>query len=468
MKLDSVKDLINKFEKIGQGHVFNQFNDLPYEEKSKFLKQAELVDLKLIQNLIRKTKSHIHLKKQNALFNLSAVKPLLKSSIYENTKNQKQILLNGEHAIRNGRVCALVVAGGEGTRLGFHGPKGMLPVTPIKKKSLFQIFAEQIKIAQNRYETVIPWFIMTSDSNHDKTKEFFFENNNFDLTELHFFKQSLCPIIDFEGKLVLDEKGLIALAPDGHGGCLDALNNNGLLDKMKNSGIDIISYFHVDNPLVQCIDPLFIGLHIVSESEMSCKVIKKREINEKVGLFYKEENAIKVIEYTHVPKEMLEMKDEQGEMVFNSGNAGIHLLSREFVKKMNALEKIDFHLTKKKFPQKGIIPEEDNVYKFEKLIFDALPEAQNVVLLEILREEEFSPIKNAHGMDSLETFKKTQLHQFKKWFKKVGVDIFCDESGVPIFNIEISPFFADNQCSFIEKWESLLEKPTISAEIYLE
>lgn len=471
MNLNLVKELIKNFEKIGQAHVFNRFEKLSPKEQLDFLERAMIIDFEHLEKLINKAKFFDL--EEKIYSNLIGVNDLLKYKQDIDKTSNKDLIPKGERAIREGRVCAMLVAGGDGTRLGFSGPKGMFPVTLIKKKSLFQIFAEQIQVAQKRYGVIIPWYIMTSDSNHENTREFFLCNNNFELSEVHFFKQGLCPIIDFSGKLILDEKGLIAMAPDGHGGCLKALATSGLIEKMEKSDIDIISYFQVDNPLVKCIDPLFIGLHIASGAEMSCKVIKKRNPEERVGIFCREEEVIKVVEYTHVSKEMLEKRDSNGDLVYSAGNAGIHLMDREFVKRMNDLGKMNFYQTRKKVTfidhqDKIVISEEPNALKFEQLIFDVLPEARNAVLMEIMRQEEFSPIKNAQGTDSLDSFKKDQLIQYIEWFKNVGVDITCGQDGIPLFNIEISPFFADNQYSFIEKWDSLLEKPEILTEIYLE
>lgn len=469
--MNLAQELIKKFERIGQAHVFNKFEKLSSKDQLDFLERANSIDLEHLKRLINKAKFHDLEAKIHS--NLMGVNDLLKSAGHTHVNSYKDLVERGERAIREGRVSALLVAGGDGTRLGFMGPKGMHPVTLIKKKSLFQIFSEQIQVIQKRYGTIVPWYIMTSDSNHESTREFFVNNNNFGLAEVHFFKQGLCPVIDFEGKLMLEPKGLIAMAPDGHGGCLKALASNGLLEKMEKSGKDIISYFQVDNPLVKCIDPFFIGLHIASDAEMSCKVVRKRNPEERVGIFCLEERIIKVVEYTHVSKEMLEKKDSYGNLIYSAGNAGVHLMDREFVRRMNDFGKMNLYQTRKKMPyidpeQSIVIPEEPNAFKFEQLIFDILPEARNVVLMEIVREEEFSPIKNAQGTDSLESFKKSQLSQYVEWFKKVGIEIPCGEDGIPLFNIEISPFFADNQYSFIEKWESLLEKPEILKEIYLE
>lgn len=471
MNLSLVETLMEKFEQIGQGHVFNRFHELSTEKQCDFLERAYLIDLNNLVTLMGAAQSQEVQKKQATP--LMPINNLLTSPSKNNREDYKDFIGKGEEVIRQGRVGALLVAGGDGTRLGFSGPKGMLPVTLVKKKTLFQLFAEQIQLIQKRYQSIIPWFIMTSEGNHDRTTQYFLDNDHFGLEEVHFFKQNLCPILDFNGKLILDENGLIAMAPDGHGGCFKALSSSGLIDKMESIGIDIISYFQVDNPFVKCIDPLFIGLHVLSNAEMSCKGVKKRDASERVGLFFLENGKVKVVEYSHVSQEMLEMKDDQGELIFNIGNVGVHLINREFIQRINTSNPLHFYKTKKKVSfvdsnNNIVIPEEPNAIKFEKLIFDALPEAKNVIILEVSRKDEFSPIKNAQGEDSLESFHKDQSRRYLERFKKENISIPYDQEEIPVFNIEVSPLFADNQNAFTQKLESVAQKPEILAEIYLE
>ncbi|PWU07598.1 MAG: 2-alkenal reductase [Verrucomicrobia bacterium] len=466
-----VEDLIKKFEKIGQAHVFKGFEELSKGEQMDFIKRARLIDLDNLDNLLERARSY---EVQEIDFrNLKPVSSIVKHAIRDNEEVYRNVITKGEEVISQGKVGCLLVAGGDGTRLGFSGPKGMLPVTAIKKKSLFQLFAEQILVAQRRYGTIIPWFIMTSESNHECTQKFFLDNDYFGLKEVYFFKQGVCPVLNLDKKLILDENGLIAVAPDGHGGCFTALAKNGLIEVMEKLEINLISYFQVDNPLVKCIDPLFIGLHVLSDAEMSCKGVKKRHMMERVGIFCQEKEKVKIVEYHQACEEMLESRDENGELQFNLGNVGVHLMSREFIRKISSSDKLCYYQTKKKVSfldenKKLVVPEEPNGLKFEKLIFDALGEAREVMLLEVMREDEFSPIKNAEGSDSLESFKKDQLRQYREWFSQVGVEILSEGGPGGIFNIEISPFFADNQDAFIEKWESLLLKPKILAKTFLE
>lgn len=471
MKPPPLDPLIKKFQEAGQGHVFKLFDKLSDPFKQEFLNRALLIDLHRMHHVIECVLSKTAEKECSP--NLMPVHPFSLLSIKEKQQDYLQIAQKGEHALQAGRVGALVVAGGQGTRLGFHGPKGILPVTPVKMKSFFQIFAEKIKVAQDRYHSIIPWYIMTSKSNYNDTLTFFNQNDNFGLNEVFFFNQGLVPYIDFNGKFILDDRGLIAMAPDGHGGCFESLLQSGLLAKMEERGIDVISYFQVDNPLVKCIDPLFIGLHLSAESDMSSKVVKKLDPTERVGLFCKENNRLKVMEYSHAPQEMLTRRNPNGELSFNAGNIAVHLLNREFIKNMAQPDALPFHAVRKVTPflnpqKHTVLSAESNSIKFEKLIFDALAEAKNPILMEVAREEEFSPVKNAQGNDSPESCKNDQLRQAARWLKAADVDVDCTKEGLPLFNIEISPLFADSQDAFVEKWKSLSQKPEITGDVYLE
>lgn len=471
MKSLSLDNLIKKFEAAGQGHVFQFFSAYPDDLKQEFTNRAQLIDLGHMSSLIND--AILKDAQEECSENLMPAEPFSLPFAGEKSFDYLSSIKKGEEAIRAGRVAALVVAGGQGTRLGFDGPKGILPITPLKGKSFFQVFAEKIKMAQERYKCLIPWYIMTNESNYQDTILFFDQNDRFGLGEVHFFNQGLIPVIDFNGKFLLDERGLIAMAPDGHGGCFEALFQSGLLSKMEANGIDLISYFQVDNPLVKCIDPLFIGLHISAQSEMSSKCVKKLDSAERVGLFCKDHEHLKVIEYSYAPEEMLTRRRIDGSLFFNAANIAVHLLDREFAKRMGGPNGLKFHQAKKVVPyldaqKQLVISDQLNCIKFEKLIFDALAKAKNPVLMEVPREEEFSPVKNAKGKDSPASCKEDQLRQYVRWLKAVNIDIPCTKDGLPLFNIEISPLFADTEDTFVAKWQSLAEKPEIVGETYLD
>lgn len=377
----------------------------------------------------------------------------------------------GEAALRAGKVAAFTVAGGQGTRLGYDGPKGTFPVTPVSGKTLFAVFAEKIQAAGLRYGVEIPWFIMTSIINHEATVAAFEEADYFGLSrdQVMFFSQGRMPAVDFDGNILLQSPSSVAMSPDGHGGSLRALVRSGAIERMKKAGIEAISYFQVDNPLVQFIDPAFIGFHLKHASEMSSKMIPKAYPGEKVGHFCQQGDSMCVVEYSDMPMEMQEQRNEKGELRFIAGSIAIHILSVDFVERLGGGEsdiKLPFHKAVKKIKtvdSEGnvVAPEEPNGIKFEMFVFDALPFAANPVVIETLREDDFSPVKNRSGVDSAETCRNDQLRQWVRWLKAAGEELETDSNGVPAITFEVSPLFADSEAAFVEKWNSLDPKPAI-------
>jgi UDP-N-acetylglucosamine/UDP-N-acetylgalactosamine diphosphorylase len=383
----------------------------------------------------------------------------------------------GEAALRAGRVAAFTVAGGQGTRLGYDGPKGTFPVTPLKRKPLFQVFAEKILAAGTRYGRPLHWFIMTSHANHAATEAFFQENGFFglDANRVHFFRQGRMPAVNFEGKILLETKCTIALSPDGHGGSLRALQRSGSLDLMEREGIDTLSYFQVDNPLVRCIDPAFIGWHLSRRSEMSSKTVTKAYAEEKVGHFCTQNGRLVVIEYSDLPLEMQRETDASGGLRYLAGSIAIHVLDREFVRRLAAGGEgvaLPFHRADKKIAAVDASgapfkPEKPNGVKFEMFVFDALPFANNPVVIETLRQNDFSPVKNAEGVDSPQTSRDDQLRQYARWFQANGAALKADETGLPAAVMEVSPLFGYDEDSFADSWRKLETKPVVRDGLYL-
>ena len=376
----------------------------------------------------------------------------------------------GSEALRAGRVAAFTVAGGQGTRLGYDGPKGTFPVTPVTQKTLFQVFAEKIARLSERFGSEIHWFILTSEINNDATVAAFEENNSFGLKsdQVHFIVQGLVPAVDQEGRILMAEPSTIAMTPDGHGGSLRALVRSGATSLMAEKGIDCISYFQVDNPLIPCLDPAFIGFHILGKSECSSKMIPKAYPLEKVGHFCLQSGKTVVIEYSDLPEEKQLETLADGSLRFVSGSVAIHVFDRAFIERVGGGSdaKLPFHRADKKIPfvnAEGDIvkPEAPNGIKFEMFVFDALPLAKNPVIIEGARVENFSPVKNAEGVDSPKTCKEDQLKQFAGWLETAGVNVPKDDKGTPIITFEISPRFAADKQDFVEQWEKRNPKPEI-------
>jgi UDP-N-acetylglucosamine/UDP-N-acetylgalactosamine diphosphorylase len=384
----------------------------------------------------------------------------------------------GEAALRAGRVAAFTVAGGQGTRLGYDGPKGTYPVTPIKHKTLFHVFAEKVRAAGARYGKPIHWFIMTSHVNHGPTEAFFKANGYFGLAEsqVHFFRQGRMPAVTPEGKILLETKGSIAMSADGHGGSLRALDRSGALDIMEKEGIDILSYFQVDNPLVRGIDPAFIGWHVLRGSEMSSKMVAKAYAEEKVGVFCAQAGRLTVVEYSDLPLALQHEKDAAGKLRYVAGSIAIHVLDREFVRRMAGGGEgvaLPFHRADKKIPTLDaagapLRPDKPNGVKFELFVFDAVPFARAPLVIETLRADEVSPVKNADGADSPLTCRNDQLRQFARWLRAEGAAPATDPTGLPAFPLEVSPLFGYDEDSFADSWRRLAVKPRIEPGLYLE
>ncbi len=474
--LEPQSPLIAKFQQAGQGQVFAFFDELTAVERNQLLAEAAEIDLDEIARLTRTL-----LGSTAAAVDLDGLAP----APYERRPEHggeaaawARAKAEGEAALRAGRVAAFTVAGGQGTRLGFDGPKGTFRVTPLRQKPLFQVFAEKILAAGRRYGRPLHWFIMTSHANHEATEAFFAEHGCFGLDQarVHFFRQGRMPAVDATGKILLEAKGRIALSPDGHGGSLRALERSGALDLMAREGIDTLSYFQVDNPLVRAIDPTFIGWHLVRGSEMSSKMVPKAYAAEKVGHFCTQRGRTVVVEYSDLPPAMQQETDAAGALRYLAGSIAIHILDRDFIRRLAAGGEgvaLPFHRADKKIPTidatgAPVRPEKVNGVKFELFVFDALPFARHPVVIETLRADDFSPVKNAEGVDSLQTCRDDQLRQFARWLRANGAAIATDATGLPAVTIEVSPLFGYDEDSFAESWRALTPKPAVVDGLYLE
>lgn len=479
MNHSEINVLRDKFKQAGQGHVFNYFEKLGESAQKSLLEQAASIDLDELQSLVRE-----HLNQPGDQVKQSSLKGLAPAPYVKlpkrggNLSQWKDAFKAGSEAISAGRVAAFTVAGGQGTRLGYDGPKGTFPVTPISKKTLFQVFAEKLLRSGKRFGVTIPWFILTSETNNEATIAAFQKANywGLDPKSVHFIVQGLMPAVDFDGKILMVNKSEIAMAPDGHGGSLRALVRSGAVEKMAAAGVDCVSYFQVDNPLVKCIDPEFVGFHVLGHSELSSKMVLKAYAREKVGIFCMQDGALKVVEYSDMPDAMQDEQDENGAIRYNAGNVAIHLFDREFIARVGGNDsntRLPFHRANKKIPYLNaegqiVEPGSANGVKFEQFVFDALPMAKNPVVIETAREDEFSPVKNAEGQDSPKTCMEDQMRMFARWLIAAGGSIETDGSGLPSKNIEISPLFAADEADFIKQWPSFEQKTLIREGMIVE
>ncbi len=467
---------IEKFQEAGQGHVFAFFDRLSPAEQEGLLAEAAEIDLAELARLT----GGLLAKNAAPTVNLDGLAPAPYVPLPANGGDAAawaRARAAGEAALRAGRVAAFTVAGGQGTRLGYDGPKGTFPVTPVKKKPLFQVFAEKLRAAGARYGRPLHWFIMTSHANHGATEAFFAGQKFFGLDrgQVHFFRQGRMPAVDFSGKILLEAPGRIAMSPDGHGGALRALERSGALDFLKSEGADTISYFQVDNPLVRCVDPAFLGWHLSQGSEMSSKMVPKAYAEEKLGHFCTQRGRLVVIEYSDLPAAWQREPDPAtGRLRFLAGSIAIHVLDREFVRRMAAGDNpLPFHRADKKIPAldaegRAVRPDKPNGVKFEMFVFDALPFAKNPVVIETARADDFSPVKNAEGVDSPQSCRDDQLKQFARWLRAAGAPVETDAGGLPRMALEVSPLFGFDEETFAESWRKLSPPPAVTDGLYLE
>jgi len=365
-------------------------------------------------------------------------------------ERQKAIEI-AEEALRAGKVAALVVAGGTGTRLKYPHPKGMFETSPIEHKSLFQLHAEKIRAASRRYCKPIPWYVMTSTETDAETRACFEKQNYFGIcpNAVCIFQQKSMPVVDAEsGNVLMAGKGQVAMSPNGHGGTIEALDESGALADMAKRGIRTISYFQVDNPLIKIIDPVFLGYHLVHKSDFSSKALPKRNAEEGLGVFCTDGKTLQVVEYSDLPPRYKYAQDQHGNLIFSAGSIAIHAIQVSFVKRLcKRKTRLPWHAAHKavKFMDargRRIKPSEPNAVKFEKFIFDVLPHARRPLVVMVERWDEFAPIKRKCGEDSPETARQAQVNLFGRWLEEAGVSVPRDARGNVFGAIEISPFYA--------------------------
>ncbi|MFO8014594.1 MAG: UDPGP type 1 family protein [Phycisphaerae bacterium] len=433
----------------GQAHVFRFWDDLSDDGRRRLLSQLAEVDFAQLQGLVETHVLHPTPPGVPADIEPAPYIPLPETDAQR--EERRRIHDRGAQLLSDGKVAAFTVAGGQGTRLGYDGPKGAFPVGPVSGRPLFQVFAEGIRAARETAGAAIPWYVMTSEANDEATRAFFAEHDRFGLPEgdVRFFRQGMMPAVDFQGRLILQAPDRIARSPDGHGGSLLALSRSGMLADMADRGIDHISYFQVDNPLVPPVDPVFLGYHAERGSEISSKMARKRDPGEKLGVFCVAGGNLKVIEYSDLPDHLAEARDDDGRLRFEAGSIAIHAIARTFVEGLAAGTTfgLPFHRAEKKIPYcdddgHTVTPDEPNGVKFEMFVFDALPMAENPIVLEIDRSREFSPVKNAEGEDSPATARRDMVRLAARMLDEAGVDVPRDDDGEPAVAVEISPLAA--------------------------
>ena len=415
-KLLSVIDLLNKYN---QEHIIKFLNKLEGKEKEELIEQINRIDFDLIMSLYGNAQEEIEIKESKIL----PIKCIDKDKIAKHEIEELEEL--GTKVIKSGQYAVVTMAGGQGTRLGHTGPKGTFKLDVYGKgKYLFEILAENLKQANELYDTTIPWYIMTSKENNSETVKFLEKNNYFgyDKNKVTIFTQSELPIMDFEGKLLMTKEQKIKEASDGNGGTYSSLRASGALAKMKEDGIKWIFIGGVDNVLLKMVDTILVGLAIKKKVQIASKTVIKANPEEKVGVFCKQNGVPKVIEYAELPMRMAKQINKDGELKYGESHIMCNLYSIEAIEKISK-ESLMYHFAKKKNAYidesgKEIIPVDPNSYKFESFIFDAFEFFDNIALLRGKREDDFAPVKNAEGVDSPKTAKELYEKYWERQYNK--------------------------------------------------
>ena len=428
---EELKKVKEKLKKYHQEHLLMKYDEKSEEEKKELLRQIENIDFDLMNELYEQATKPVDLKKD-------LIEPIEHVDKSKLTASEKEMYeKKGIEAIKYNKLAVVTMAGGQGTRLGHKGPKGTFDFGLESHKSIFEAICDTFKDAWKKYDTVVPWYIMTSRENNDATVEFFEKNSYFGYPKeaIHFFKQGELPMIGTDGKILLTENGMVKLAANGHGGTLQSMDKCGVIEEMKNNGIEWIFISGVDNVLVKPIDPLLIGMSIHNKVLGSVKSIEKTDPKEKVGVFCRKNKKVGVVEYTEISEEMASLRDDDRSLVYGDANAIFHLYNIKGLEKVCKL-KLPYHTAFKKanyLDENGKVVEatKPNAYKFEMFIFDSYEMLDDVVVLRVKREEEFAPIKNAEGADSPETARKLYRDYFNKVERMKKYQDWCTN---PIFD----------------------------------
>jgi UDP-N-acetylglucosamine/UDP-N-acetylgalactosamine diphosphorylase len=391
-----------KLAQYGQQHVLKYYDELSEEARQALLAQIEETDMSILEACLHK----------GDLAQKGKITPLAAMQLEEIAANRESFTATGLEAIRSGKVGAVLLAGGMGTRLGSDAPKGMYNVGITRELYIFECLINNLLDVVKQADTWIHLFIMTSDKNNDATVAFLKEKNYFGYNAeyIHFFKQEMAAATDYNGKIYLEEKGRLSTSPNGNGGWFISLQRNGLLDLVHSKGIEWLNVFAVDNVLQRIADPCFIGATIQKNCVVGSKVVRKSAPEEKVGVMCLEDGKPSIVEYYELTEEMMNARDEKGDYAYYFGVILNYLFRVKELEQMMA-SSMPLHIVEKKIPyldENGnlVKPEAPNGYKFENLVLDMIHQLDSCLPYEVEREKEFAPIKNAMGVDSVESARK--------------------------------------------------------------
>jgi len=429
----------------GQQHLLACWDRLDPQAQKTLAGQIEGVDFSLIARLYGERDRQADM---GQLAQRAGPPRGFRLDMAKNPFTPEQARQKADQALRAGVVGAILVAGGQGTRLGFDHPKGMFPIGPISGKTLFQIHFEKIAAARRRYGVSIPFYVMTSPATHVETEQFLAANDWFGLPaeDLMLFCQGTMPAVDAEtGQVLLEAPDRLALSPDGHGGMLAALHRGGALADMRRRGIRHLFYFQVDNPLVDICGREFVGYHLLADADFSTQVVSKRDPLERVGNVVEVDGRPMVIEYSDLPDQSAQRLNPDGSLAIWAGSIAVHMMDVELLERLaHSADGLPFHIARKKVahvdPRSGrrIEPDRPNAIKFERFIFDLMPQARNAVVVEVDPRWAFAPLKNASGAkdDTPEMVRDRMAGLARRWLREAGA-VVDDRT-----TVEISPLWA--------------------------
>jgi UDP-N-acetylglucosamine/UDP-N-acetylgalactosamine diphosphorylase len=409
-------------QEANQKSLLTHYEGLDTSSKSLLENELHHLDFSRISKLFALTK-------QNDAIQNVAIEPFAYANWDAWQPQLAQYKQVGMELLAAGKCAVLLVAGGQGSRLGFEGPKGMYNIGLPSGNSLFALQAKRLLGLQEPCKAQIPWFIMTSPLNHAPTVAYFKAENYFGLApeQVDFYPQNMLPALDTQGQILLETPVKPALVPDGNGGCFRVLKQSGVLEKWKQQGVEYVFVYSVDNALVRIADPVLFGFQAMHKYDATSKVIQKGYPEEKVGVFCMKDGKPAVIEYSDMSTEMIHAKNANGSLAYSASNIAVHSFSMQGIEKVLATD-LPYHLAFKKVPYvntKGEVvePKEPNAWKFEQFMFDAFPMLGSLGGLEVLREEEFAPVKNASGKDSPQEARESILDLHTRWLSQAGVSV---------------------------------------------
>jgi UDP-N-acetylglucosamine/UDP-N-acetylgalactosamine diphosphorylase len=434
----------NRLKLAKQEHLAAFVDQLSPAEQVQLSQQIDAIDFQLIEQLVSDQHASTDWAK---LADRAEPPPAARlEDTAQDALERAKARQRGESALRAGEVGMILVAGGQGTRLGFAPPKGMFPIGPISNRTLFQMHCDRLLAVMKRYNVSIPMYVMTSPATDRETREYFQAHAGCGLAEdqLRIFCQGTMPAVNAAGKILMATKGQLALSPDGHGGLVAAMEKNGCFADAKSRGLKYFYYAQVDNPLALLCDPELVGFHILAESQMTTQVVKKRFAKEKVGNVLAIDGKVQIIEYSDLPDAVAEKTDADGSLSLWAGNIAVHVFDRSFLESVvESADGLPFHRAHKKVPfvdANGELqePTTPNAIKFERFVFDLLPMAERAFVVEGDAAEVFAPVKNADGAetDTPEHSKQAMCNLYRRWLESAGVKV---AEGV---RVEIHPDWA--------------------------